>query len=709
MALSLYPQPSLFDDYIKNIRDNAPVPSSAFYVRRPTYVPWTSGTTTFILETDEPTAVHQINLNRDQATAIVPGDGQITLELSLLKGANRIEVVTPTKRFVVTVSSTAVESWMNVLGSETYLSVGQRLADIQANLVSPWSTRVSAHLIPYNGIFLPSRMPKVHQTRLAVVTSLGQKLGTSEGVLNVARSVSYTTPPVTRTYESGFNIPGEWDDNAGVTHHATTGEANGRVLDIWTHNQCFAAHNALMRLSLSVGAPDAASPKPMDLLDKTDRQLILRMSGGDREVHNIDPLQTGCQNLDDGTGCDDIRIFLRTNAIVQIMQTTPQLPFDIGIDAPLLFGYFDEGGFWDSYMGHGLPGIGGGDDMLDTVDLDDPFGTGFRGVSTSGRLDGACLDSQNQAGRRMTMVTAPLTSTFSPVPPLVEGNLIEVDGDTGAPDPIIGATQLWIRSSRNYMYEGDHIRFEDPDQEVTVVSAFPVLDDPAAQIIKSDTASTFTPSGFVKIITASAPGFFEQQHITMGIEVDGLLQYTIADVSADGSTATLVGNPVSPGPGPFIVNIYRPIRDRTDVSEPAGSVLLLSAGSITWDVTIDTPLVGALTDGEEASYRVAPRVSGVTGMGLDTITIMSDLEPKPSDILYFDSSTPVTIMGATETGTHPITGLPLYEVLLNGLTPAAYSDDDSLFVFRLNPCWEHGDPVTPLVVIKLDFGAVLAP
>lgn len=715
MALALYPQPSLFDAYTKNVRDNTPVPVSAFYVRRPSYAPWSSSTTTFILETDEPGQLHQIFLNRDLDQAITPGEGQTTLELQLLKGANHIQVETPTKQLTITVASTAVESWFSILGREVYLSVEQRLEDINNHLISPWSTRVSAHLVPYNDIFLPSRMPKIMQTRLAVLASMGRRLGYGDGVINVARATSYTTPPVTNVFESMFDIPGRWDSYAGVTTYPTTGSSLGRVLDIWTHNQCYAAHNALVRLALSVGAEDAPQPKPMNLIDKTDRQILLSMSGGETEVHNIDPMGSECQDIESATSCNDtLRVFVQGHSTIQIFQTTPQMPLDMGVEFPLLFGFFDEGGFWDSYASGGFPGIGGGDDHLDTVDMDDPFGTGFLGVSTSGRLDGACFDSQNQLGRRMTMVTAPIASSsppaLTPQPPIVEGSLVEVDAAAGAPTPGIGATQMWIRSDRRYLYEGDHIRFEDPDQETTVVQAYPVLDDPASQIIKSDAAATYTPSGIQKIITASAAGFFEVQHIGMGIEVDGTNQYTIVDVSADGLTCTMVGNPAAPAPGPFIVNVYRQLRDRTDNSEHPDSVMQDVAGVTTWDVTIADPLTAALADEEQASYRVAPRVGGTTGAGVDTLTIMSDLRPITTDILYFDSSTPVSILSVVDTGTtHPITGLPFYDILLDGITPAAYSDDDPLFVLKLDACWEHGDPVTPLRMIKLNFGAVIIP
>jgi len=713
MTLRLYPQPGLFDPNVEDVRNATPVPVSSFYVRRPYYVAWSAEPSVFILETDEPDQPHEFTINRTSSTSFVPGESKYTVYLQLTKGANRIEVTTPTQKTVVTVAATAIESWFRTLGREVYLAVGKRQTDIENNLNTPWTTRISAHLIPYADLFLPARMPKIQQTRLALMTSMGERLGHGDGVRQVASAVSYSTPPVSRLHLSEFNEPGRTDFYPYVTTRPLRGDALGRVLDLWYPNHCLAAHQALFQMVLAMGGEDVPAPKPLSLVSKDDRQILLRYNGEGTEVHYIDPLSPECNDIEFNTSCDgDVRTWAQVISSLDIVMNSPQLPFDEVVESPLNFGFYDEGSFFDGSDGSGATGLGGGDDTHDTVDPDDPFGTGFAGFSLSRRFDApACLDTSLQRGQRLVKFVAPLTSTTSltPEPPILEGIAITVDADAGAPAPASGNTTLWATSAKNFMYEGDWIRFESPDTELQVVSAWPVLDD-VAQIIKSDATVTFALSGTEKVLTGPL-GFFTQIHKSMGVQVDATDLFSIVKVSDDGinSFATIAGNPVIPAAGPFIANVYRPLKDRLDTSEPVGSVLTALAGRNTYEIELSGPLLETLVTGDVVSYRAAPRSSGATGLASPTLSVMSDLLPLPGDLLYFDSSTSVFITSAIASGTHHTTGFTIYDIELDGVTPASYSDNDPLYVFRSDACWPNGDPVTPLRLLSLKPGAYLTP
>lgn len=706
MVLRLYPQPSLFDENVELVRNSTPVPVSAFYLRRPYYVPWSADPTVFILETDEPSSTHEFLINRDERIVTVPGEAKHTVLLPLRKGANRIEITTPTKSIYITVAATAVESWFSALGREYYVSVGQRLEDVQNHFATPWTTRISAHLVPHNDLFLPARMPKVHQTRLSVLASVGQRLGYGDGVRTVASSVSYSTPPVAKTTDSEFCVPGQDQLYPYVTTYPTTGETKGKILDLWTPNTCLAAHQALFSLSLSMGGEDVPDPKPLELLNKDDRQLILRFGGGDREVHLIDPSLPECDDIEFGTSCDSsVRVFGEVASRLDILMASPQLPFDEVVELPINFGFYDLGNFFDGVTGPG-PGLGG-DDAHDTVDLDDPFGTGFENFSLSRRFDHpGCLDTRLQVGQRMAKFTAPIISTsppaLTPVPPVVEGNLLTIDAEAGAPAPLTGNSVVWAVSNRTYMYEGDHLRFEDPDLEVQVVSAWPVLDS-TDQIIASDATITFALVGTQKVLTGPT-GFFTKLHEGYGVRVDGTDLFSVVSTSDDGlnSFAVISGNPAVPAAGPFIANVYNPLRDRQDTSEPIDSVLQGVAGSATYEITLSSPLIADLTTGYQLSYRVAPRCVGGAAAGAPTLAVMSDSRIDPGDLIYFDSTTPVSVISAVDSGSiHHTTGMTIYNVELDGVTPFILVDDQSLFSLRVSACWEHGDPVTPLTLISL--------
>ena len=124
MTIKLYPQPSLFDKSVAAVRAATPVLVSSFYLTRPYLVPWSAEPTTFILETDEPSARHEIIINRSEVVRFVPGFERVTLSLQLAKGANRLEASTSAQSAYITVAATAVESWLTL--KRTWRRPGRR-------------------------------------------------------------------------------------------------------------------------------------------------------------------------------------------------------------------------------------------------------------------------------------------------------------------------------------------------------------------------------------------------------------------------------------------------------------------------------------------------------------------------------------------------------------------------------------------------------
>lgn len=703
MTLRLYPLPSLFDDDVALVKSQTPVNTSSFYLRRPHSVPWSVLPTTFILETDEPDAVHEFVINNTEHKRIVPGANVISLQFQLTKGANRIDVHTPTIDTYITIAATAIETWFRALGREFYLSVGRRLADIEAHFNTPWTTRVSAHLIPYSDLFLPARMPKIQQTRFAILTSTGERLGYGDGVLTVASAVSYCTPYVSKARDAEFCLPERDFLYPGVTTHPTTGEFRGRVLDLWYPNQCLAAKEALYRLALNLGAPDVPDPKPLSLVDVDDIQVLLSVNGGETEVHILDPLSFGCADIEAGTDCERVRVFADFETLFDVMMTTPQLPFDEVVENPLNFGFFDSGYNFDASTGSGELGLGGGD-SFDNVDEDDPFGDGFAGYSLTGRLDsGACMDTRIQFGQAMAKFVPPLAGLSHLTPGEDQtGTPLTIDAKAGAPAPTLGASVFWGVSPRTFLYEGDVVRFEEPDAEIAIVSAWPVFD--VNKIVKSSSSGTNTSVNASKRQIGAPAGFFEQKHKGMGIRVAGSALYSIVSVSDDGTTAIIAGNPAALPGGSFIINVYEPLRDR---SVTLGAPF---AGARTYEITLATTLLANYTDGTVIDYRPVPRVSGAYGGGVATFNFSSNVKPVSSDFLYIDPLTEMEMDSVIETGAfHPTTGMPIYQAHFTTTTGGPLTEGEALYAIHANPCFPHGDPITPLTLISFSPPAYLTP
>jgi hypothetical protein len=744
MTLRLYPLPSLYDPDVAAVTASTPVDVSGFYVRRTFNVPWSALPTTFIFETDRPADPHTFTINRTEEITFIPGVAVASVQLQLKQGANRIDINVPAfanrglwtqttlyRRYdsvghdgtywvclqenvgvepeegafwtltatfsgepettLVTVAATGVQTWLQSLGREVYLSGGKRIREVEAQLLSPWSTRLSSHFLPFTDLFLPARMPKIHQTKLAIATIMGGRLGYGDGVLNIASSVSYSTPWVTKARNSEFDVPGLDVDYSYVTTFPTTGEDKGRVLDIWSPNRCLASKLALSQLTLTVGANDVPEPRPLQLVGFDDYQVQLKVGGGPTEVHVIDPLSAECADIEFSTDCaGSVTTFVEFDGVLDIFMTTPQLPFDMAVENPLMFGFWDEGNAMDMSQGSGSPGLGAGDDVFDTVDPDDPFGTGFLGVSLSRRFDAPmCLDTRLQIGQRMVKFVPPVTDNrLTPIPDLTQAGtpLTVLTSPSGAPPATTGTSTIWAVSPQTFIYQGDYVRLENPDEELKIDKAFPVFD--ALNILKNDNLTVVITG--TKVTITGPLGFFEPRHEGMGIQVGSEFACISAvEISVLNATATLAGN-ASITAGLYSVNVYLPVRDPRVVN---GAPF---AGDRLFQIEFASTLPADLLDETVLDQRHAPLVVGDYLAGVSVIQLASDVVPRPNDRVFFDDSTFRTLVLINDTGLrHHTTGFKIYEVMFDAVIPAAVVDDQPLRAVVHNACW-LGDPVTPL-------------
>jgi hypothetical protein len=744
MTLRLYPLPSLYDPDVAAVTASTPVDVSGFYVRRTFNVPWSALPTTFIFETDRPADPHTFTVNRTEEITFVPGVAVSSIQLQLKQGANQIDINVPAfaakgswsqfalyRRYdsvghngtywvclqenvgiepeegafwtltatfsgepettFVTVAATGVQTWLQALGREVYLSGGKRIREIESQILSPWSTRLSSHLLPFTDLFLPARMPKIHQTKLAIATIMGGRLGYGDGVIAVAKAVSYSTPWVTKARNSEFDVPGLDVDYAYVTTFPTTGEDKGRVLDIWSPNRCLASKLAFSQLALTVGANDVPTPKPLQLVGFDDYQVKVTVGSGPVEVHVIDPMSAECADIEFITDCSGIvTAFAEFDGVFDVFMTTPQLPFDTAVENPLMFGFWDEGNDTDMSQGSGSPGLGAGDDVFDTVDPDDPFGTGFAGVSLSRRFDAPmCLDTRLQRGQRMVKFVPPVTDNrLTPIPDLTQAgtSLTVLTSPTGAPPATTGTSTVWAVSQQTFIYQGDYARLENPDGELQITKAFPVF-DPLNILKNADLTVSVTGT---KITVTGPVGFFEQRHEGMGLQVGSeFASIASVNITTIDSTVTLAGNS-SIAAGTYSVNVYLPIRDpRVTNGAPF-------AGDRLFQVEFSSPLTFDLLDEALLDQRRAPLVVGDFSDGVPIIQIASDVVPLPNDRLFLDDSTFRTLVLVNDTGLrHHTTGFKIYDVMFDDGTPAALADDQPLHAVAHNACW-LGDPVTPL-------------
>lgn len=734
MTLRLYPLPSLFDEDIASVRASTPVDVSGFYVKRTYNVPWSSLPTTFIFETDTPNVPHAFTVNKTETVTIVPGSAMVTLQVQLEKGTNRIEMeapvfphrglwnaTTPYQRFDsvgydnevwvclqdntgvtpaensawtiqdsltssierehVTIAATALQTWFHALGREVYLDGAKRLREVQAQLFSPWTTRISAHLLPYNDLFLPVRMPKIQQTRLALTASVGGRLGYGDGVIRVATAASYSTPWVSRTRDSEFNLPGKYPRYPGVTTFATTSEGQGRLLDVWSPNLCLATKLALTQITLSVGAPDVPSPKPIELVDFDDNQVLLRLNGGPVESHE---LMSQCSGLEIDQDCtSSVRVSVESDAKLEVFMSSPQLGLDAQVELPLLFGFFDLGDDLDN-------------GYLDTVDDLDPLGTGFLGVPLSARLDqNSCLDTRIQRGRRLTSYLSPVEDSLLIASPTTEqaGTALTVHVVPGSPTGEAGTTEVWASSPLNFIYQGDLVRFPNEAHEVQIVSAVPVFTQDS--IVVKSASLEVSQVGTKFVLTDPSLSFFEPRHEGMGVRLmgSGTEYASIASVDVATGTAVLAGNPVLTT-GTVLADVYLPARD------PTVTVGAPFAGNRLFHVIFAEPLAFDQTDGVILDQRHPPLAVQAINAEDTVVRIASDIEPLPGSHLFFTENSSQVVLMATATGQHHTTGLKVYDVFLAGGAPAPIAENAPLFVVREESCWQ-GSPVTPLTTISM--------
>ncbi len=686
MVLRLYPLPSLFDEAIATVKASTPVDVSSLYLRRPHMVPWSVDPTAFVLETDEPGTMHHFSINRTEQFAIIPGASSFPMTIQLAKGANRIDVSTDTQTLYVTVGATAIETWFKALGREFYLAVQKRLRDVTDHFSTPWTTRTSAHLLPYTDLFLPARMPKIQQTRLAILTSMGGRLGMGDGVRTIATAVSYSTPFVSQTENAEFSVPGLHHNYPGVTSHPTAGELQGRLFDLWYPNQCLATKDALIRLALSVGAADVPSPKPLELVDFNDLEVLLRSNGGDIEAHLLNPLSPECADIEFNTSCDGaVRVFVMAESTYDMVMSTPQFTADGEVVENLL-----NFGFWDS--GNLLDGGLGGSGTYDTVDPGDLFGDGFFDFDLTRSLDYSCGVTRVQTGARMVKYVPPIAGQVSLTPADKTAGLpLVIDAKDGAPAPDFGASVIWGVSPRLFIYEGDYIRFEAPDAEIQVVSAWPVLESDDF-VVKTTDVATFTASGTNVVVVTAPADFFEARHKGMGLRIDGTELYSIVNVTADGTAALIAGNPATPPAGPFTAEVYEPMRDRNETA--------FLAGRRTYEITLATTLLATYPDGTLLDLRWAPRAEVPATAGDTSFELASDVVPREGDRIYLTPSTFVSVTSATVSGTHETMPFPVYDVEVSPALPANLTRNQALYALRADACYPNGDPVTPLSVIS---------
>lgn len=688
--LRIYPLPTLFDDTVALLKADTPVQTSSFFVRRAHTVPWSINPTLFQLETSTPDEIHEVTVNDILVLRTVPGNGTSTVNLPLEKGANHIVVSCLGQVSSAHVAATAVESWFRGLGRAFYGAVSQRLNEFETALAGNWTTRLSGHLLPYSDLFLPSQMPRLHQTRLAVITTMGHRLGHGDGVMQIGSAVYYCTPHVSRSRDSEFMAPE--DDMTGISSAATINEMNGRVFDVWTPNVCAAASAALVLYVQNLAAEDDPNPPPLALVDVGDRQVLLAAPDGTLETHNVDPLDPTCSAIDSTqSSCDDsARVFLDFEEVDEAVMLSPQVPFDRIVERPINFGFFDSGTYFDASAGSELPGIGG-DDHFDTIDVDDPLGTGFLGVSLSRRFDNACLDTTLSLAQRLAKFAFPLSSVNTD---WSIASTVYADVAVGAPSGAIGTTSLWVKSASHWLNNGDRLRTIDPYDDLFIVSVWPVFNG----VVKT-AAVTVTAAGPVMQVAAPA-GFFEQRHQGCGFRV-GLQQACIVSVSTDGTTARIAGNtgmPLGAGTG----EVYLPVRDRQSTDSPGYS------GYRVFELTLGDPLPAQVSQDEMMDVRVSPRAVGAWASGSTYVEISADMVPSQGDVLYVTDSLSYDITAAIPTGS-TVGGWPVYALDLGSALVTSLSNGQALYAVRTVSCFEDGDPVTPLSLLTLRPTNYIAP
>jgi hypothetical protein len=794
VTLKLKPRPTLYDTEIDRVFDASGIGGSALYLKRPVRVPLDKRSTVFILETAYPEEIHEFVINRTRYFSIRPGQERSEIGILLDKGPNIIEVGNGYDVTAAYVVSDAVFTWFYGLGRELYLAVTKRLTELQAQLASPWTSRVSSHFLPFNDVLPRARMPKIHGTRLAMTAIMG-RAGFGDGARMLASGVSYQTPHIVRTRAS---TPGARDVYPVVTPIALTGpHFAGQEYHTWTPNYCLAAQQALFRLALNLGGEDVPDPKPLELVDYNDYGLLLKYAGQPTESHTINPFGVDCEEV--LLTCNNIRAFTLVNDVFDIVMCSPQLNFDEVVVNPFLFGFWDMGYDLDgrpAYSGAaatvaskagdqvtltGLvsatpldgavvgryirisgaasaanngdflvttfisptsviiqnaagvvpdvnsgaiswymwitPGLGG-DDAHDGMDPEDPFGDGFLGISLSRRLDeDTCLDSRFQRARRLATFLAPIQlNTATPVG-RATGLQLVADLKTGAPVATGGTSVFWASCPETYLREGDWIRFESPDVDVQIASAYPVFD----YIIANGAGATVAPfpptstsvAAYTtlagpeprRVITAPA-GFFQPFHAGKGLRVSGAAvnatvngDWCILDVSDDGTQAIVIGRPATlvADPGPLTASVYEPLHDRST------STVVPSQGRALYVINTAASLPRNLADEEVIDLRLAPRAYGAALLGASVVYVASDVKLLPGDLLYLDNTVLnyVKVTVAHQTAVDPISGYPVYRAETATTLPVALTDGQALYQVRTDCCWNYGDPVTPMRLFSM--------
>jgi len=189
----------------------------------------------------------------------------------------------------------------------------------------------------------------------------------------------------------------------------------------------------------------------------------------------------------------------------------------------------------------------------------------------------------------------------------------------------------------------------------------------------------------------------------MGIRTGGQF-YCIVKVDPIAGTATVAGNPAVIPAGPFIMDIYEPMRDR-HVTDGAPY-----AGNRTFEITVAAPFPKNYADLDPIDYRPAPRVIGNYLLGVSIFQVSIDIVVLPGDKVYLSPTTFLEVDTVIALGTpHTTTGQTTYNIQFTDVTAAPLSDNQCLYAVGANPCFPNGDPVTPLSLISLSPAAYLTP
>lgn len=689
--ISITPRPTLYDEEVRRVRAASLVPVHRLYAGEilgiDYDVPWSVDPTLFVVSTSNPDLLHTIYVNREKVSTLVPGFERVEIAIPLHKGVNHIEIVNNVESGRAVVSATVVGSWFYALGREVSLDVTQRVRSIRESIASPWTSYLSAHLFSALDYLPRAQMPNLQAMRMAML-SLTSRPGYTSSVVDFATALAYSTPYSRELKASDPASSPYWKPAPNTAEHFA-----GREFNLWFSNLCLSYWGALFRLAHNLGSEDTPLPKPIELIDVSDSQLLLKFMGGEIESHFFDPLGIDCVLSDDFIPCGGTTsVYVEFTDVFDIAVSSPQLPLDTVVENPLGFGFFDRGVMLDQGS------------TLDTVDPDDPFGDGFFGVSLSGGLDSGLFDSMTQRARRLSQYVYPIASPSSATP---EGrvvgvplNVVRENAHADPPPALAGDDVFWASCVEFFTLDGDWVRLNDPNLDVQVLEAKPVL-----HYTTKTTGGEYTRVGRSQQLRVPIVDeeFFTPSDIGRGVRVinGGAISgdVTILDVFSQGgySVAVVVGRDMGQATVPGLsLTVYEPLRD-TSSGE--------SQGRRVFELKLASPLPRSLTNGESLDLRRSPRVYEPTLAGASEVLIATDVEILPGDELYYSPTASSRVYSAyplSPTTVCPVSRLRVWRVLLSSSLPVSFSSNYPLYTISAGEYRENGAPVTPLAIFSME-------